>query len=167
MLRVNKAGLKQLQSELNVDFMLLKKANENIKNKLIQYSNGKVLKGDEIVGWLGEVYAKVLLNGALVADNNEHDVECADGKIISVKARKGYGSGWKNTSAIPKIQGDDCPTHLMFIHLDDDYTVKEAWLYPWENLLSNNRFIEHKVRGEHRAYRFRVSLRDDGLYKVL
>jgi len=35
----------------------------------------KTLKGNELVGWLGEIYTKIVLNGHLVDDSYEHDVE--------------------------------------------------------------------------------------------
>ena len=132
-------------------------------NKLIQYSDSKHLKGDEIVGWLGEIYGKLLLNGKLVSDDFEHDFETADGKCISVKARRGSSSGWQKSSAIPKITGD-CPTHLMFVHLKNDYTVDGIWLYPWEDLIRSGRFKKHMVRGNLRSYYFRVSPSKDKKY---
>lgn len=163
---MDKQKILNLQCELMNEFETIRKATQNIRIILERYADGKVLKGDEIVGWLGEIYGKLLFNGRLVGDENEHDFETTDGKRISVKTRKGYGSGWNNTSAIPKIKGEDCPTHLMFIHLDDDYTVAEIWLYPWDDLLKNNRFKVHKVRGAFRSYRFRVNVENDYEYLI-
>ncbi len=155
-----------IESELISEFEAMRRASQNIKEILGKYADNKVLKGDEIVGWLGEIYGKILFNGRLVVDANEHDFETDDGMKVSVKTRKGYGSGWNNTSAIPNIEGEDCPTHLMFVHLDDNYTVAEIWLYPWNELLQNNRFEKHMVRGNFRSYRFRVSVGNDSAYLI-
>jgi len=136
-----------------------------IKQELSGYADGKTLKGDEIVGWLGEIYGKLLLGGTLVSDDEEHDFEVGDWRI-SVKTRKGFGSGWKRTSAIPKIEGEDCPTHLMFVHLNNDYTIRSIWLFPWKCLLENGRFVEHVVRGEHRSYYFTINPERDRDYLI-
>jgi hypothetical protein len=50
-----------------------------IRQRLIDYSDGKHLKGHELVGWLGEIHAKILLGGILVHDKHEHDVETSCG----------------------------------------------------------------------------------------
>jgi hypothetical protein len=124
------------------------------------------LKGNELVGWLGEIYGKMLLGGHLVYDSEEHDVETADSLKVSVKARKGWNSGWKQTSAIPKIEGDNCPTHLLFVHLNDDYSIDRMWLYEWNYLFQNGRFKSHVVRGSHRSYIFTVDDRKDRQFEI-
>jgi len=146
----------ELQACLQEDFDAILKAKRIVREKLLKYSDGKVLKGDEFVGWLGEIYGKILLGGSLVDDSFEWDFITADEKRVSVKTRKGWNSGWRTTSAIPKVEGEDCPSHLMFVHLDDDYTVERIWLYPWKDLLRSNRFAKHMVRGNLRSYKFRV-----------
>jgi len=109
----------------------------------------------------------MLTGGKLVSDNLEYDVLTSSGDRISVKTRKGNGSGWNTTSAIPKIDMDDeSPTHLMFIHLADNYSVKEIWLFSWEELHRNNRFIEHKVRGNRRSYLVRINKATDDKYLI-
>lgn len=155
-------SLKILQETLQEEFDLLSQVQSQIKIVLQSYSDGKLLKGDEVVGWLGEVYAKLLLKGQLeIDDTKEWDVIAHDGRKVSVKARKGTGSNWKTSSAIPKIEGDDCPTHLMFIHLNNDYSIDRIWLFPWNYLLEGERFKEHKVHGEFRSYIFRLSEKKD------
>jgi hypothetical protein len=134
-----------------------------IRRELECYSDGKNFKGDELVGWLGELYAKLLLGGTLVSDKFEHDVE-ADDKRVSVKARKGWSSGWTQSSAIPKIEGDDCPSHLMFLHFNDDYSLDRIWLYPWGELVSQGRFKPHMVRGSRRSFVFYVNPSADDAY---
>jgi len=137
-----------------------------IHKKLEYYSDGKKLKGDELVGWLGEIYGKLFLDGELVPDSYEHDFITRDGKRISVKARKsGRSNNWYRTSAIPKITGE-CPTHLMFIHLNNDYSINKIWLYPWEDLIEKGRFKKHIVRGHLRSYYFRVRPVKDEEYLI-
>jgi hypothetical protein len=153
---MSKQEIKQLESELLEHFTIINQQQMVIRQKLEKYTDGKKLKGDEYVGWLGEIYCKLLLDGTLVSDEQEHDLITKNGERISVKARKGKGSGWKRTSAIPKIEGDDCPTHLMFIHLKDDYSVDRIWSFPWEELLKSGRFKEYNVRGSHRSFYFQI-----------
>lgn len=149
--------LNNLMNDLSEDFNKLREAHNKIKKKLEKHSDNKQLKGNETVGWLGEIYGKLMLNGTLVLDNKQHDIE-SEGRTISVKARKKKSdedSKWTQTSAIPKIEGEDCPTHLMFLLFNYDYSLEKVWLYPWEKIIK--RFTEHIVRGEHRSYKFNVS----------
>ena len=85
---------------------------------------------------------------------------------ISVKARKGKAKGWNRTSDIPKIEGAACPTNLMFVHLNDDYSVDRIWLYPWEDLRKSGWFKEHIVRGSRRSFFFQVNLGSDEKYLI-
>ncbi|WP_333795593.1 DUF6998 domain-containing protein [Rheinheimera sp.] len=158
------ADVHSLEAELIGVFRQLSALQANIHKRLEAQSDGKTLKGNELVGWLGEIYGKLILDGKLVSDREEHDFECYDGRTVSVKTRKGWGSGWKQTSAIPKIEGEDCPSHLMFVHLDDDYKLERIWLYPWSELLSSGRFTSHKVRGQHRSFIFRVDDKKDNAF---
>ncbi len=139
---------------------------KQIQDKLKEHSDDKVLKGNELVGWLGEIYTKIIFNGYLVDDSFEHDVESFDDLKISVKTRKGRNSGWTRSSAIPKIEGNECPTHLMFVHLNDNYSVSSMWLYPWQDLFTAGRFKKHIVRGNFRSYYMSVNKNKDGKYKI-
>ena len=159
-------AFENVQIELEDLFHQLSETQRAIRAQVAHHSDGKVLKGDEIVGWLGEVYTKLILHGRLVADTQEHDVETADGMRVSVKTRKGARKGWKKSSAIPKIDGSRCPTHLMFVHLDDSYRVLSMWLYPWEHLRSTNRFRRHTVRGNFRSFYMSVKPDVDRDYMV-
>ena len=156
----------QVEKEFDSLFHLLSQTQKEIQEKLQEHADGKVLKGNELVGWLGEIYTKILFNGYLVDDSHEHDVETDDNLRISVKARKGSNSGWTRTSAIPKIEGLDCPTHLMFVHLDDNYAVVSMWLYPWQDILKAERFKKHIVRGNFRSYYMSVNPSIDDRYKI-
>jgi hypothetical protein len=158
----NETALKEIEHEMKDLLIQLSFIQDRIREKLITYSDGKNLKGNEIVGWLGEIYGKMLFNGQLVSDREEHDLVTPEKWRISVKARKGWGTNWKQTSAIPKIEGEDCPTHLLFVHLNDDYSVDRMWLFIWKIILGNSRFTEHIVRGSHRSFIFKV---DDQLDK--
>jgi len=157
--------LDAVSARLGAHFATIAATYESIRRELQLHSDGKSLKGDEIVGWIGEVYAKLLLGGTIVSDSFEHDVE-AGGRCISVKARKGWKSGWTQTSAIPKIQGTNCPSHLLFVHLNDDFTVDRMWLYPWSDMVALNRFKVHMVRGSPRSFIFYVNPSADTRYVV-
>ncbi|MDY7230618.1 hypothetical protein [Hyalangium rubrum] len=150
-----KDKMEALETELESEFRIVSDAMKRIKGILAQHADGKSLKGDELVGWLGEIYGKMLLDGALVDDREEHDFVVSDGRRVSVKTRK--GSNWKRSGSIPKIDGLDCPTNLMFVRLGDDYRVKSVWLYEWSELLHSGRFVSHKVRGVHRSFFFEVN----------
>lgn len=152
----NQSNLLSLELELQPLFSQLEEIQKRIKLIMEKYSDGKNLKGDELVGWLGEIYGKTLLGGKLVSDREEHDFVTPDNWRVSVKARRGNNSGWNQTSAIPKIEGDDCPTHLMFVHLNNDYSLDRVWLFEWSNLITQHRFLNHKVRGTHRSFIFRL-----------
>jgi hypothetical protein len=129
------------------------------------YANGRKLKGNELVAWLGEIYVKLLYDGLLADETEEHDVYCNDGKLISVKARKGT-SAWSRTSGIPRIQGDGIPTHLAFVHLWDNYSLDRIWLFPWQDLIENNRFNRKKVRGNQLDYYVVLNEKTDLKYLV-
>ncbi len=119
----NPIALEKLEAECQSLFIRLAGLQTEIREKVSAHADGKTLKGNELVGWLGEIYGKLLFNGTLVSDREEHDFVTNDGWRVSVKARKGWKSGWKQTRAIPKIEGDECPTHLLFVHLNDDYSI--------------------------------------------
>lgn len=144
------------EAENQTLFSELTAIQKKIRSRLTALADGKNLKGNELVGWLGEIYGKLLLDGKLVNDREEHDVVASDGRRVSVKTRKGWGQGWKQTSAIPKIEGDDCPTHLLFVHLNDDYSIDRMWLLEWGQLLAGGRFKKHVVRGSQRSFIFAI-----------
>jgi hypothetical protein len=158
-MRIN--AMEDLQSQLAGHFQQLGRIETLIREVLAAHADGKKLKGNERVGWLGEIYIKTLFGGKLVEDSFEHDVETSTGLRISVKTRKGCNNGWQRSSAIPKIEGPDCPTHLAFVRLDDTYTVDKVWLYEWSTLLQTGRFKKHIVREKMRSYIFQVNERND------
>ena len=138
---------------------------KKIRDVASVYANGRKLKGNEIVAWLGEIYVKLLFDSLLADETEEHDVHCNDGKRISVKTRKGL-TGWSRTSGIPRIQGVGIPTHLAFVHLLDDYALDRIWLFPWEDLIENNRFLRKNVRGNQLDYYLILNERNDVKYLV-
>lgn len=150
-------AVKSLEAQMAGMFEELSAIQLKIREQLKFFCDGKTLKGNELVGWLGEIYGKLLFGGTMVDDSYEHDIEDADGNRISIKTRKGWKSGWTQSSAIPKIIGDDCPTHLLFVHLDDDYSIHGMWLFDWYYLIKHERFRKHMVRGNLRSYIFRLN----------
>lgn len=162
----NPASVIALEHECQALFTELAALQDKIREKLSAYADGKTLKGNELVGWLGEIYGKLLLDGKLVHDREEHDFVCADGNLVSVKTRKGFGTGWQRTSAIPKLDGEKCPSHLLFVHLNDDYSIDRIWMFPWLHLVANERFKSHTVRGSHRSFIFTLDEKKDKSYVV-
>lgn len=148
----------QLEVQIAHELDAVSQATERIRLVLQEHA-GKTLKGGEVVGWLGEVYAKLLLGGDIVDDSFDYDVLTVDGRRVAVKARRQTPgkSGWKQTSPIPRIDGDsnELPTHLMFLHLDQHFRLVDKWLFPWDTIY--DRFRAHKVHGEHRSYLFSVA----------
>ena len=43
-------------------FVTLSMTQRKIRELLVAHSDGKVLKGDELVGWLGEIYTKIAVD---------------------------------------------------------------------------------------------------------
>jgi len=162
----NPEAVRKLENECESLFVKLFSLQCQIREQLATYADGKNLKGNELVGWLGEIYGKLLLNGRLVDDRNEHDFVSCDWSRVSVKTRKGRSSGWRRTSAIPTINGNDCPTHLLFVHLNDDYSIDRMWLFDWQIILAANRFKEHVVREEHRSFIFTIEEKKDEKFIV-
>jgi hypothetical protein len=158
--------IKRLYDDLRGDFRVIIQEQETIHRKLESLADGKNLKGDEIVGWLGEIYAKLLLGGRLVSDEFEHDLETRNGKRISVKTRKGTRTRWNLVGHIHRIDFVNHPTHLMFVHLNDDYSPERIWLYQWEDLVRDKRFKVHKVRGDKIGHYFEVKPEYDVKYEV-
>ncbi|GHU07454.1 hypothetical protein AGMMS50225_04400 [Betaproteobacteria bacterium] len=163
---INSDNVSALEQECSPLFSKLTQLQNEIRLKLSKYADGKTLKGNELVGWLGEIYGKLLFDGSLVSDQEEHDFICADGRRVSVKTRKGLGTGWQRTSAIPKIDGESCPTHLLFVHLFDDYAIDRIWFFHWSYLTKNERFKSHNVRGSHRSFIFTLDEKKDKAFIV-
>jgi hypothetical protein len=154
------------EAECQSLFSELDALQKRIRNKVSIHADGKNLKGNELVGWLGEIYGKLLFDGTLVDDLEEHDFVTNDGLRVSVKTRKGRGLGWKQTSAIPRIEGNNCPTHLMFVHLDDDYSIDRIWLLEWQQLVTTERFKKHMVRGAQRSFIFTLNEEKDKAHVI-
>ena len=138
----NPNAVRKLEAECQALFSELAALQKRIHERVSLHGDGKYLKGNELVGWLGEIYGKLLFDGTLVRDSEEHDFVSKQGLRVSVKTRKGWRSGWKQTSAIPKIEGVDCPTHLLFVHLNDDYSIDRIWSFEWSHLMSRRAIQE-------------------------
>jgi hypothetical protein len=102
-----------LEAEWRPLFTQLDALQTAIRQKLSAYADGKTLKGDELVGWLGETCGKLHLDGKLVDDSAEHDFVTPKDWRVSVTTRRGSKTGWQRSSAAPRIDGDGCRTHLL------------------------------------------------------
>jgi hypothetical protein len=162
----NPNAVSELETECQPLFSQLTALQKKIHEKISVHADGKNLKGNELVGWLGEIFGKLLFDGTLVNDREEHDFVANNDLRVSVKTRKGWNLGWKQTSAIPKIEGSDCPTHLLFVHLNDDYSIDRIWLIEWSLLLSAERFKRHVVRGSQRSFIFAIDEEKDKIHVV-
>ena len=96
----NHQAVAEFENECQALFSELAALQKRIHGKIVAHADGKTLKGNELVGWLGEIYGKLLFDGRLVDDREEHDVVTDDGRRISVKTRKGWGPGWKQYSGL-------------------------------------------------------------------
>ncbi|MEK6408905.1 MAG: hypothetical protein AABN34_18435 [Acidobacteriota bacterium] len=156
----------EFEAECQALFSELAALQRKIREKVVVHAGGKNLKGNELVGWLGEIYGKLLFDGTLVDDREEHDFLSNDGSRVSVKTRKGWNQGWKQTSPIPKIEGSECPTHLLFVHLNDDYSIVRMWLLDWSHIVAADRFKKHMVRGSQRSFIFSIDEEKDKAHVV-
>jgi len=152
--------LEELESELKGDLSNLWKAEKCIQEELEKRAKPKKLKKNDPVGGLGLIYGKLLKDGELDSGQS-HEFKTKKGERILVKTRKGNaGDDWNKTGKISKIEGDDLPTHLMFVHFNDDYSLDKIWLYPWEYL--KNRFKKNKDN----KYSFEVDPKSDEKYLI-
>jgi hypothetical protein len=159
----NHLAVRKVEAECQDLFSELATLQKNIREKLSVHADDKNLKGNELVGWLGEIYGKILLDATLVGDREDLDFVSKDGLRVLVKTRKGWNLGWKQSSAIPRIERSGCPTHLLFVHLNDDYSIDRMWLLEWQQLLDSERFKKHIVRGSQRLVIFTIDEnKDDG-----
>jgi len=164
MVELNQSNLNRVIRDVKIELDIISGAMARIKSKLKKYADNKELKGDEMVGWLGEVYAKSYLNGKMVAnDNLDHDVVVGKIARVSVKARrqKDEKGSWKTSSRIPRIKGPGTPTHLLFVRLNENYEPDRMWLFEWADLLAEDRFKEKKVRRQHVGWTFSISEKRD------
>lgn len=154
--------VQDLYEKIKVQCQTIAAANITTKEILANYSDGKNLKGDELVGWLGEIYAKIISDGKVIdTDDLDYDVIAGE-KRISVKARKGTKKGWNRSSNIPATKGEkDDPTHLMFLHLNEDYSLSGAWEFDWNWLQDNDRLKPKK-----NVFYFALSLSGDEGHRV-
>jgi hypothetical protein len=162
----NPLAVCELEAECQPLFSKLAALQKEIRDKLRVRADNKNLKGDELVGWLGEIYGKLFYDGELVGDENQHDFVSDNCRFVSVKTRKGWKKGWKEAGTIPKKVGSDCPTHLLFVHLNDDYSLDRMWLFDWVQLANTGRFKEKMVRGSQRAFTFAIDEEADGPHVV-
>ena len=69
-----------LENSLMPKLAAIAAARNDVHEVIQSLANGKKLKGDEIIGWLGEIYGKIWFGGELVDDSLEHDLLTEDGR---------------------------------------------------------------------------------------
>lgn len=161
-------ALSDLEKKFQTKFWELSLLETKIHEEIKEHADEKVLKGNERVGWLGEIYGKTLYGGKLVDDTHEHDFVANNGRMrVSVKTRKGRKKGWQKSGIVRSIDGEKTPTHFMFVHLNDNYSVDRIWNFPWTYLMQNGRLREKVVRNQMLGWQ--ISIRDtlDGDYLII
>ena len=68
--------LLSMQESLSSNFSAIVKARDYIYDRVQSLAPEKKLKGDEVVGWLGEVYGKLLFGGTLIGDASGFEQIC-------------------------------------------------------------------------------------------
>lgn len=135
---------------------------ESIRNELGKHADGKNLKGDEVVSWLGLIYSKMIYGNRLYAGQENYFTD-EDGKTYAVKSRKGNSGRWNETGLISEINGEN-PDYLVFMQFNENYKVINIWKYDWATLMNENRFLPKVVKRNRRAWTLTVDVDGDGLW---
>ena len=68
---------------------------------------------------------------------------------------------------IRSVHGKNSPTHLLFVHLNNDYSIDRIWRFDWTYLDKKKRLREKKVRGVMIGWQFTVKDVRDKNYLIL
>lgn len=155
-----------LQSNVESHIAAIAEAVAGIRESLVEATPGRLLKGGEWVGWLGEVYIALLYGGEVEAsDTLPYDVLLPDGRTVSVKTRRrGEGNNWRETSTISCARGSTDPHRfdfLGFVLLDPNGSLEGIWMLPWDYLQEGDRLKKSTPNGVFRGYRFSLRNYDD------
>jgi|AntRauTorckE5430_2_1112549.scaffolds.fasta_scaffold11770_3 hypothetical protein len=132
--------VQRIGKELSPVLESLHQIHKTVHNAIKPYTDGFSLKGNETVGWLGEMYAFQFFGGKIEKDSLSYDLTVTDsaGKVekLEVKTRRvTVGSNWSTTGVIKlnqiandgkfsvDIGNDQNPTHLVFIKLYNNYSL--------------------------------------------
>lgn len=149
-----------LKNELNLLTSIndrVKKAIEPLVEPLLAEGSNFSLKGNEVVGWLGELYAATLLGGEIESDDKSYDILVKGEAIcerIEVKTRRQSSeksNSWKRSGVI-SVDEKDSPTHVVFVKLDKDYRLDEMYKFGWQYLEKEDRLKEAKSNENKRGY---------------
>lgn len=137
-----------------------------IRASLVDAAPGRILKGGEWVGWLGEVYIALLYAGEVEpSDTFPYDVRLPDGRTVSVKTRRrGQGSNWRESGTISCARGGTDPHQfdfLGFVLLDPQGHLEGIWMLPWDYLLAGDRLKPSRPNNVFRGYQFSLRNYDD------
>lgn len=167
---MNHKNVQQTENELRSVLEELAGIHGKVREAIKHYVEGFALKGNETVGWLGEMYVAQLLGGTIKDDSYSYDIKAVNkrGKKMRVEVktrRKVTGKkGWRRTGIITLKDGEKPPTHLAFVKLAEDYSLSGIYLYPWDEI-DKERLKLFKVKGQQRGYYFRVRDDDDKYLK--
>ncbi|NJC27158.1 hypothetical protein [Neolewinella antarctica] len=156
-----KKEMEKAQSELKTVLNELYKIHDKVHKEIQKQAPKFKLKGNETVGWLGEIYTAKFYGGEIVKDESSYDVivneDKEDEKRLEVKTRRRTsGSSWRNSGVIgfTKI-GEVPPTHLIFVILKNNYTIESIYEFEWDDV-STTRFRDSIVKKKVRGYFVRL-----------
>ena len=150
---------KELNELATINERVKKKIRPHIK-KIVADRNNYKLKGGEVVGWLGELYAATVLDGEIVSDDKSYDVVVAASKErVEVKTRRqpnDKSTSWKRSGVI-SVDEDDPPTHLVFVKLNKGYQLEKTYKFKFTELKELGRLKLAKSNGNQRGYYFTLA----------
>jgi hypothetical protein len=168
-------GIKELEIALAKELALLKSVNETVKKAiephvtpLLARNSSFTLKGNEVVGWIGELYAATVQGGEIKSDSESYDIVRENGKKVEVKTRRQSKDGstsWKRSGVI-SVDADNPPDYLIFVKLNKDYQLEEMYEFPWSYLKDEERLKEAKSNDNLKGYYIMLAPTIQGEYKV-
>jgi hypothetical protein len=170
--------VQRIGKELSPVLESLHQIHKTVHNAIKPYIDGFSLKGNETVGWLGEMYAFQLFGGKIEKDRLSYDLTVTDsaGEIerIEVKTRRvTASSNWSKTGVIKlkriangskfsvDVDNNQNPTHLVFVKLYNNYSLAAIYKFSIKKLWEDNRLIESTPGKVFRGYTFTLSENTD------
>ena len=166
---MNMDRIEAIQRELKDDLNTLATIDHKLKEAIKYYVGEFDLKGNEVVGWLGEMYSCHFFDGEIQPDVISYDI-LIPGKVeerLEVKTRRVSKSGKDHgtQSGVIKLTGreQEDPTSLVFVTLTRDYLLQSIYKFPLSEIFGGldniKRLRSSKVKKNFRGYT--LTLRED------